>query len=127
MAGIKRNSHNNLLYGPSTLNERFDDFKHCLEELSALKWTTQTYFLFVRFPDKYMFMKPTVTKSAAQAFAFDLNYSSKINWLSYESLLTFSQYIFNELPKLNDSLTPRDMIDVQSFVWSSVKGNIKPK
>jgi len=67
-------------------------------------------------------MKPSVTQSAADAFAFELNYSTEINWNSYEKLMRFSQYVSDELSKSGDALKPRDMIDVQSFIWSSAPG-----
>lgn len=113
-----------LLYGRNELSVRFEKFAQCLEEINASKWTTQTYFLFITFPEKYIFMKPSVTQYAADAFAFDLNYRSEINWKSYESLLRFSDYVSGELSKLDDYLKPRDMIDVQSFIWCSVPGKL---
>ena len=111
-----------LLYGSDELSKRFESFANSLEKIKAAKWTTQTYFLFIAFPEKYMFMKPSVTQYAADAFAFELYYRSEINWKSYERLLRFSQYVSEELSKINDYLKPRDMIDTQSFIWSSVPG-----
>lgn len=111
-----------LLYDSEQLSKRFECFATALEKINAAKWTTQTYFLFLAFPEKYMFMKPSVTQYAADAFAFDLHYRSEINWNSYERLLLFSQYVSDELSKISDYLKPRDMIDTQSFIWSSVPG-----
>ncbi|MCK9364393.1 MAG: hypothetical protein M0P74_12450 [Syntrophales bacterium] len=111
-----------LLYGSEQLSKRFECFATALENINAAKWTTQTYFLFLAFPEKYMFMKPSVTQYAADAFAFELHYRSEINWNSYERLLLFSQYVSDELSKISDYLKPRDMIDTQSFIWSSVPG-----
>lgn len=115
-----------LLYGDSELTERFEKFAATLDHIKASKWTIQTYFLFIAFPDKYMFMKPSVTQYAADAFAFELHYKSEINWRSYETLLRFSHYVSNEISKINNNLKPRDMIDVQSFIWSSVPGKYIP-
>jgi hypothetical protein len=111
-----------LLYGSDELSVSFERFATVLEKINAAKWTTQTYFLFLSFPEKYMFMKPSVTQYAADAFAFELHYRPEINWESYERLLLFSQYVSNELSKISDYLKPRDMIDTQSFIWSSVPG-----
>ena len=111
-----------LLYGSNELSKRFECFATALERINAAKWTTQTYFLFLAFPDKYMFMKPSVSQYAADAFAFELHYRSEINWNSYERLLLFSQYVTDELSRISDYLKPRDMIDTQSFIWSSVPG-----
>jgi hypothetical protein len=112
----------NLLYGSDELSKSFEFFATSLDKMKAAKWTTQTYFLFLAFPEQYMFMKPSVTQYAADAFAYELHYRSDINWNSYERLLRFSQYVADELSKINDYLKPRDMIDTQSFIWASVPG-----
>ena len=88
-------------------------FAKVLEELGADKWTTVSYFLFILLPEKYMFVKPTVTQNAAEISAFELNYRPQLNWLTYKSVLEFSEYLQSELVELK----PRDMIDVQSFMW----------
>lgn len=111
-----------LLYGEGDISERFMGFATCIEAINASKWTIQTYFPFITFPDDYMFMKPTVTQEAADAFAFELNYKSELNWLSYETLMKFSRYVGNELATYEDYLRPRDMIDIQGFIWCSVPG-----
>jgi len=106
---------NELLYGKGNLEARFIDFAKCLQEMDADKWTTQTYFLFITDPKKFMFMKPEVTKQAAKACGFELNYKPELNWLTYNQLLKLSNYL---MEKLSD-LKPRDMIDIQSFIWRS--------
>jgi hypothetical protein len=111
-----------LLYGKGEDAARFMAFARCLESLNVSKWTIQTYFPFIAFPDEHMFMKPSVTQLAADDFAFQLNYKSHLNWNSYESLLKLSRYVSEELAKYEDYLKPRDMIDVQSFVWCSAPG-----
>ena len=107
-----------LFTRPSDLEERFMQFSRALEEIGAAKWTTASYFLFIAFPDRYMFMKPTVTQSAAEVSAFEINYRPKLNWLTYKSVLAFSDYLKYELSELK----PRDMIDVQSFMWCIAPG-----
>lgn len=107
-----------LLYGNADLEERFMWFARALEEIGSAKWTTASYFIFIVFPDRYMFMKPTVTQSAAEVSAFEINYRPKLNWLTYKSVLAFSDYLKSELSELK----PRDMIDVQSFMWCIAPG-----
>ena len=111
-----------ILYEKPELSARFEDFAQCLEDINASKWTIQTYFLFITFPEQYAFMKPTVTQYAADAFAYELNYESEINWGTYKTLLEFFDYVRSKLSELDDNLKPRDMIDVQSFIWCSVPG-----
>lgn len=106
-----------LLYGRGELEHRFENFSDCLLEMNAAKWTVLTYFLFMAFPESYMFLKPTVTQEAAEVCGFELNYRSELNWLTYAKLMEFSQYLFNALAELK----PRDMIDIQSFIWCAAK------
>jgi len=117
---------NDLLYGKGEFSGRFRQFASCLESIDASKWTIQTYFPYITFPDEHMFMKPSVTQLAADAFAFELNYKSDLNWESYKTLLKFSRYVGDELSKYEDYLKPRDMIDIQSFIWCSVPGKYNP-
>ncbi|HET7569768.1 MAG TPA: hypothetical protein VFK96_04180 [Gammaproteobacteria bacterium] len=107
-----------LLHGEGALDERFLAFADVLEELGAAKWTTATYFIFICKPAEYMFVKPTITQYAAELCGFEINYKPQLNWLTYKSVLEFSKYLFSEIA----ALKPRDMIDVQSFMWCIAPG-----
>src|SRR5262249_42648533 len=96
-------------------------FCSCLETIGAAKWTTATYFLFVRFPQDHMFMKPEVTQAAARICNFELSYKAELNWTTYKKLLDFSRYLFSELAINN--LPPIDLIDVQSFIFCTGEFN----
>lgn len=102
-----------LLYGNGQLGERFSTFAKMLESIDAAKWTTATYFLFILRPEQFMFVKPTITQHAASLCGFEIYYKPQLNWPTYQAVLKFSDYLRNELSELN----PRDMIDVQSFMW----------
>jgi len=102
-----------LLYGDDSFESRFEAFSQTLFEMNAPKWTTATYFPFLAFPEEHMFLKPVVTQKAAEACDFELNYRSELNWLTYSSLLRFASCIREVVADLN----PRDMIDLQSFIW----------
>lgn len=101
------------LFGESALEQRFMELCDLLYEMKAGKWTTATYFLFFMFPERYMFIKPTITKNSADICAFDIRYRPDLNWVTYEAVLRFSQFLKDALVDLK----PRDMIDVQSFMW----------
>jgi hypothetical protein len=103
----------NLLYVEGNLERHFVEFANVLVEINADKWTTATYFQFIMYPSEFMFMKPSVTIDAAEMCAFELNYKSELNWLTYNSLMRFSRYLNTELKDLN----PKDMIDIQTFIW----------
>ena len=62
----------------------------------------------------HMFLKPTVTRIAADAYEFDFEYRSTPQWETYSSLLDFARRIRGDQADLG----PRDMIDAQSFIWT---------
>jgi hypothetical protein len=102
-----------LLYDKRPLKDRFDSFANMLEEIEADKWTTASYFPFIIQPEEFMFVKPTITQHAADLCGFEISYKPKLNWLTYKSVLAFSNYLKTEI----SGLEPKDMIDVQSFMW----------
>ena len=67
-----------------------------------------------------MFLKPEVTKHAAAPTKAELNYKPDLNWLTYSCLLDFARYLKDELVVME--MNPRDMIDVQSFMWCITPG-----
>jgi hypothetical protein len=86
----------------------------CWKALSAAKWTTATYYTYFVFPEHQIFVKPTVTQNAAELSAFDINYKPDLNWLTYRRGASSLRCVYgNDLADLK----PRDMIDVQSFMW----------
>ena len=111
-----------LLYGFGTAREgdeeeglrrRFERHVACLKEMRAAKWPVATYFLFMRFPEQHMLLRPTFVQRAATAFSFDLRYKAEIGWLTYARLLELSRAIHRDLADLG----PRDMLDIQAFIW----------
>ncbi len=102
-----------LLHGEEGLESRFNAYAEVLESIGAAKWTTATYFLFIVHPDEYMFLKPMITQNAAEICGFEINYRPGLNWLTFASVQKFANYLKSELIDLK----PRDMIDVQSFMW----------
>lgn len=105
-----------LLHGDGPLNERYESFFKALYSLDAAKWTTATYYAFLYDPTRYVFMKPTVTQNAAKAFNFPFRYTTELKWDTYKQLNDFYVYLKQYLLE-NTELAPRDMIDVQGFMW----------
>lgn len=104
---------NDYLFGHDDFSERFERFTTILGEIGAAKWPIATYYPFMMFPAEHMFLKPEVTQAAADACGFELMYRPELNFVTYSKLLDFSKYLFDQLSDLN----PRDMIDIQSFIW----------
>lgn len=102
-----------LLYGEGEIQPRFEIFCSVLYEVGAGKWPVASYFPFICHPERFMFVKPTITQHVAALCGFEINYQPRLNWLTYHSVLELAQYLKSEITELH----PRDMIDVQSFMW----------
>jgi hypothetical protein len=83
------------------------------KQTRVLTWPLVTIFGFIAQPDTHIFLKPNVTRIAARKYGFDFQYQSRPNWNTYASLLEFAGIIKRDLRDLR----PRDMIDLQSFIW----------
>ena len=107
-----------LLSGRGTAEARFSRWVAAVGELPrrqtrVLTWPVVTVFGFIAQPDHHVFLKPNVTRRAAAAYGFNFEYDSAPNWETYECLLAFAKQVRRDQRQLR----PRDMIDIQSFVW----------
>jgi hypothetical protein len=106
------------IYGRGTLQARFETFIEVIGRLPrkqtrVLTWPLVTVFGFIARPDKFIFLKPMVTRTAAAAYGFPFQYRSKPGWETYHSLFDFANQLCEDTADLN----PRDLIDIQSFIW----------
>ena len=104
-----------LLFENSEIRQYFREFCEFLYEINAAKWTIASYFLFLRSPAQYVFLKPEPTKNCADICAYDIRYRPDLNWETYDAVRDFAHFLKDELTRAE--LNPRDMIDVQSFMW----------
>ena len=107
-----------FLHGKAALERRFQRWIQVVSELPrkqtrVLTWPVVTVFGFIAQPDIHIFLKPTVTRIAAREYEFDFRYRSRPSWETYENLLQFAQVVRRD----QRDLRPRDMIDIQSFLW----------
>jgi hypothetical protein len=79
----------------------------------VLTWPVLTVFPFIAQPERHVFLKPMVTRVAARNYGFDFQYASRPAWPTYKSLLDFAATVRRDVRDLK----PRDMIDIQSFIW----------
>ena len=79
----------------------------------VLTWPVVTVMGFIAQPKAHIFLKPTVTREAARRYGIPFHYQSRPSWETYASLLALARAVQKDLPDLR----PRDMIDVQSFLW----------
>jgi hypothetical protein len=107
-----------LLYGGGNDEVRFNHWRDVVsrlprEQTRVLTWPVLTVFGFIAQPDRHVFLKPTVTRTAAKNYGVDFEYKSKPQWPTYQSLLAFAQTVMRD----QRDLAPRDLIDAQGFIW----------
>src|SRR6185295_17249449 len=107
-----------FLHGSLNVSERFANWVEMIallprKQTRVLTWPVVTVFGFIAQPDVHIFLKPNVTRVAAEAYGFDFAYRSRPGWDTYASLLEFARVVRRDLRDLH----PRDQIDAQSFVW----------
>lgn len=107
-----------FLYGRGSIQTRFERWIEVVGSLPrkqtrVLTWPVVTVFGFIAQPETHIFLKPMVTRRAAQEYDFDFTYQSRPGWDTYASLLGFANTIRRDVKDLR----PRDMIDIQGFIW----------
>jgi hypothetical protein len=106
------------LYGAGSEQARFERWCEVVGELPrrqtrVLTWPVVTVFGFIAQPKVHFFLKPRVTQEAAAAYGYDLHYRSRPSWETYGDVLDLAATVRRDLADLR----PRDMIDIQSFLW----------
>ena len=107
-----------FLHGNGSLENRFTRWVGVVGELPrkqtrVLTWPVVTVFGFLAQPRVHFFLKPMVTKRAAESYGFSFEYRSRPNWDTYQNLLEFADTVQRDVRDLR----PRDMIDIQGFLW----------
>jgi len=107
-----------FIYGAGDAERKFQRWCDTVSALPrkqtrVLTWPLVTVFGFIALPDTHIFLKPNVTRTAARAYGLDFRYQSRPNWDTHLSLLEIASVVRRDL----EDLQPRDMIDIQSFIW----------
>lgn len=107
-----------FLHGTGGAARKFERWVETVDALPrkqtrVLTWPLVTVFGFIAQPDRHIFLKPNVTRIAARAYGFDFHYKSRPDWETYANYLAFAETIRHD----QRDLKPRDMIDLQSFMW----------
>lgn len=107
-----------FLHGQGSSKQKFEQWCEVVAALPrkqtrVLTWPLVTVWGFMAEPKTHIFLKPMVTKVAAREYRFDFEYQSRPSWNTYKSLLDFAATVRRDVSDLN----PRDMIDLQSFIW----------
>jgi hypothetical protein len=75
-----------LLYGG--FEAALEDLAHLLKPYNAAKWPILTFWPFFRFPDRHMFLKPTLVQACADRMGYELHYASTPNRDTYDRCST---------------------------------------
>ena len=107
-----------FLHGRGAIRRRFEQWRDVLGKLPrrqtrVLTWPLATVFGFIAQPKRHIFLKPNVTRLAARRYDYEFAYQSRPDWDTYGSLLGFAERVRRD----QCDLRPRDMIDIQSFIW----------
>jgi hypothetical protein len=107
-----------FLHGSDPQEVRFESWIAALDALPrrqtrVLTWPLATIFGFIAQPKQHFFFKPNVTREALRRCGIHFDYSSRPSWPVYQALLDAVRTIRIEIV----SMRPRDMIDIQSFLW----------
>ena len=107
-----------FLHGAADMETRFDRWCGVVGKLPrrqtrVLTWPVVTVIGFIAQPQTHVFLKPTVTRKAAHRYGLPLHYRSRPSWETYASLLALARTLRAD----QRDLRPRDMIDIQSFLW----------
>jgi hypothetical protein len=108
----------NFLHGSGDPKRKFERWCAVVgalprKQTRVLTWPVVTVFGFIAQPKAHVFLKPNVTRIAAREYDFAFKYQSRPSWDTYASLLEFAGVVQRDLRDLK----PRDMIDIQSFIW----------
>lgn len=90
-----------------------------LKPYDCAKWTVITYLPFLWRPEQHVFLKPKMVTTFAERVGhrFANDYSPDLDPEVYASLLDLANEANLELADMQ----LRDMIDIQSFMWTSVE------
>lgn len=107
-----------LLHGRGHTETKFNRWVDVVSGLPrkqtrVLTWPVVTVFGFIAQPDIHIFLKPVVTKRAAEEYGVEFRYRTRPNWDTYSSLLDFAASVNRNMRDLN----PKDLMDAQGFIW----------
>lgn len=119
-AGVRRFAPalRELIDGRDPFRARFEHFVEVVDGLPQrqtrlCKWPVVSLYPFLALPDQHLVVKPNLMKRAAATFGADLRYQSRPSWETYAAVLDLAGGLRAALA----SWRPRDLIDIQGFIW----------
>lgn len=107
-----------LLHGKGDRRSRFVQWIVAVGDLPrkqsrVLSWPNLTFFPFIAQPTKHIILKPSAMILAASELGYDLDYSSKPSYTTYESLMDLAALVREGIADLK----PQNYHDLQTFLY----------
>ncbi len=103
-----------LLYGQGPSEERLERwFTWTAGQPAGANWPFGTFWLFMLDPDSEVFVKPRATRRVLKWLGSDVSLPTAPSGEAYAQV----RGVFNELRDALSEYEPKDMVDIQSFVW----------
>jgi 5-methylcytosine-specific restriction enzyme B len=112
-----------LLYGEGPSHFRLDRFaSYCKDNGLPNKWTFPTYFLFLLFPDRELFIKPSPARWFMDFAGAEVTFAATPASPFYAWVKSVAGQLLTSLAEYG----AKDMIDIQSFIWvAASEGNVR--
>jgi hypothetical protein len=116
-----------LVHGARAFGSRLERFVETLDRVPQrqtrlAKWPVVTLFPFVAQPTRHIIVKPRLMKRAAEQLGFELAYRPQPNAATYASVIGAASLVRHALALWH----PRDLIDVQGFIWVTSSEEYEP-
>ena len=94
-----------FLFGEAPQPERFGGWCDTIAALPrkqtrVLTWPLVTVFGFLASPSRHIFLKPVVSRNAAEAYGFPFPYRSRPSWDSYAKFLDLARVVRRDLSEV---------------------------
>lgn len=86
-------------------------------------WPVLTLLPALADPQRFIFIKPEITKSCAERLRVDIQYSAELRWVTFHKVSQMAARLLRDLQPLGAA----DYIDVQSFMWVIAKYELAPR
>lgn len=104
-----------LLGEDGNFEKKFDALADTFRDLGIGSWPTCTHGLFLLYPEKHLVVKPHYVNRAADALKYEISYETTPTAKTYGRILALAGYLREKL--VARGCPPKDMIDVQGFIW----------
>jgi hypothetical protein len=103
-----------LLYGDDPFDDRFANWVALLSHQTPNCWPAATFFLMLVDPQRHIFVKAVPFRTLLVRLRPEVPWTTRPTAASYAQIQQLAGDLYEQLRPLG----ARDMIDVQSFVWS---------